>query len=49
MDLEIKKLVTFRDVEFEEILSYHSAQKTNNQETILNGDQENFEQLAGTK
>ncbi|KAH0639737.1 hypothetical protein KY285_036323 [Solanum tuberosum] len=45
MDPETRKVVTSRDVVFDEISSYHSAQKTSNQETILDGDQENFEQL----
>ncbi|KAH0773837.1 hypothetical protein KY290_010974 [Solanum tuberosum] len=45
MDPEPKKLVTSRDIVFDEISSYHSAQKTSNQETILDDDQENFEQL----
>ncbi|KAH0655418.1 hypothetical protein KY285_030300 [Solanum tuberosum] len=45
MDPETKKLVTSIDVVFDEISSYHSAYKTSNQETILDGDQENFEQL----
>lgn len=45
MDPGTKKLVTSRDVVFDEISSYHSTQKTSNQETILDGDQENFELL----
>ncbi|KAH0707740.1 hypothetical protein KY285_010907 [Solanum tuberosum] len=45
MDPEPKKLVTSRGIVFDEISSYHSAQKTNNQETILDGDQENFKLL----
>lgn len=45
MDPETKKLDTSIDVVFDEISSYHSAQKTSNQEIILDGDPQNFEQL----
>jgi len=43
MDPETKKFVTSRDIVFDEISSYHSAQKTNNQEMILDVDQEPLE------
>lgn len=39
MDPEIKKFITSRDVVFDEISSYNSAQKTNSQEMILDVDQ----------
>lgn len=45
MDPETKKLVTSINVVIDEISSYYSAKKTSNQETILDGDEENFEQL----